>query len=56
MFDEDTMFNNSWYFPGLPWPLLTNAKGAKGANVEDDYIESASIKGICTRGIYTILV
>ena len=53
MFDRDTMLTSSKCFPGLPWPLSTDAKSAKGADIGDDWIGGADIGGICTRGICT---
>ena len=53
MSDGDTMLTGSECFPGLPWPLLTDAKGAKGADVGDDRIGGADVGGICTRGVCT---
>ena len=53
MSDGDTMLIGSECFPGLPWPLLTDAKGAKGADIGDDCIGGANVGRICTRGVCT---
>ena len=53
MSDGDTMLTGSECFPGLPWPLSTDSKGAKDADVGDDCIRGVDVGGICTRGVYT---
>ena len=53
MSDRDIMLTGSKCFPGLPWPLSTDAKGAKGANVKDDCIRGANVGSICTRSVCT---
>ena len=53
MSNGNTMLTGSGCFPDLPWPLSTDAKGAKGADVGDDCIGGANVRGICTRGVCT---
>lgn len=54
MLDKNTILINFGYFLGLSWLLSTNAKSAKSADFENDYMQSASIntKSTCTKGIY----
>ena len=53
IFNGDIMLTSSKCFPSLPQPLLTDAKGTKGADIGDDCIRSANVGGIYTRGVCT---
>lgn len=49
--DGDIRLTDSECFSNLPWPLSTNTRSAKSADVKDDYIESFDVGDICTKGI-----
>ena len=52
MSDRNIMLTGSECFSGLPWPLSTDVKGTKGADIEDDCIGDTNVRGIYTRGVY----
>ena len=51
MSDGNKMLTGSKCFSGLLWPLLTDAKSTNNADIGDDCIRVADVRGICTRGV-----
>ena len=51
--DRNIMLTGSKCFLDLVWPLSTDAKGVKSADIGNDCIGGADIGGIYTRGVCT---